>query len=145
MACPDYDDGLSPACVQVDAAGSAAWTWRDVMNPADFLIVTIIVDGEDHAIRLAEVLVEERLAASVQVPPPHESYRMMADGGGLAVYREWAVRAVTIAGRFEALSDRAAALPGIVMPGITAAPLSVVHPRFEGWLQQVLVACTECG
>ena len=114
------------------------------MDPADFLIVTIIVDGEAHAIRLAEVLVEERLAASVQVPPPHESYRMM-EAGGMAVYREWAVRAVTIASRFDALSDRAATLPGIVMPGITAAPLSVVHPRFEGWLQQVLVACTECG
>ncbi len=114
------------------------------MDPADFLIVTIIVDGEAHAIRLAEVLVEERLAASVQVPPPHESYRMM-ETGGMAVYREWAVRAVTIAGRFDALSDRAATLPGIVMPGITAAPLSVVHPKFTGWLEQVLVACTECG
>ena len=114
------------------------------MDPADFLIVTIIVDGEAHAIRLAEVLVEERLAASVQVPPPHESYRMMAEGG-MAVYREWGVRAVTIASRFDALAERAGKLPGIVMPGITAAQLSVVHPKFEGWLQQVMVACSECG
>ncbi len=114
------------------------------MNPADFLIVTIIVDGEAHAIRLAEVLVEERLAASVQVPPPHESYRMM-ETGGMAVYREWAVRAVTVASRFDQLSERAGRMTGIVMPGITAAPLTVVHPKFEGWLQQVMSACTECG
>jgi uncharacterized protein involved in tolerance to divalent cations len=114
------------------------------MNPADFLIVTIIVDGEAHAIRLAEVLVEERLAASVQVPPAHESYRMMA-AGGMAVYREWAVRAVTIASKFDALAERAGGMTGIVTPGITAAPLTVVHPKFEGWLQQVLAACTECG
>ena len=114
------------------------------MNPEDFLIVTIIVDGESHAIRLAEVLVEERLAASVQVPPPHESYRMM-ETGGMAVYREWAVRAVTLASRFDALAERAGMLPGIVMPGITAAPLTVVHPKFEGWLQQVMTACTDCG
>ena len=112
------------------------------MDVKDFLLVTIIVDSHAHATHLAEVLVEEKLAAAVQVPPSHEAWRLL--NGGLAVYQEWAVRAVTIASRFEALSARAAALPGIVMPGITAAPLTLVHPGFDGWLKQVLEACDGC-
>ncbi len=110
------------------------------MQPGDFLTVTIIVNTEDHAIRLAETLVEEHLAGSVHIEPPHSAYRLQP-GVGLAVFQEWAVRAVTLATRFDALCERAAALPGIVMPGITATPLSVMHPRLEGWLNQVMQAC----
>jgi uncharacterized protein involved in tolerance to divalent cations len=109
------------------------------MQAEDFLMVTIIVDSSDHAIRLAEVLVTEHLAATVQVPQSHEAWRLL--DGQLAQFREWAVRAVTISARFDALCARAAQLPGIVMPGITATALTEIHPRFEGWLNEVLRAC----
>ena len=110
------------------------------MEPGDFLAVNVIVDSADHAVHLAETLVLERLAATAPVEAPHEAYRLV-DGEELAVYREWTVRAITIADRFDALCERAAGLPGIVVPGITAAPLTLMHPRLEGWLRQVLRAC----
>lgn len=110
------------------------------MQPGDFLMVHIIMDDADHAIRLAETLVLERLAATAHIEAPHEAYRL-AGGEELAVYREWTVQAITLASRFDSLCERAAASPGIVMPGITAAPLTLLHPRLEGWLRQVMQAC----
>ena len=111
------------------------------MQPGDFLTVGIIVDSADHAIRMAEALVLERLAATAHIEPPHEAYRL-AGGEELAVYREWTMRAITLSARFDALCERAADLPGIVLPGITAAPLTLMHPRLEGWLRQVMHACS---
>jgi uncharacterized protein involved in tolerance to divalent cations len=131
-----------PASSAIDARlGRAAATkaLETAMEPDDFLLVTIILDSEEHAIRLAETLVTEHLAATVQIPPSHEAWRLL--DGQLAQFREWAVRAVTVTRRFDALCDRAAGMSGIVMPGITAVPLSVMHPRFEGWLNEVLRAC----
>jgi uncharacterized protein involved in tolerance to divalent cations len=110
------------------------------MQLGDFLTVTIIMNNEDHAIRLAETLVLEHLAATAHIEQPHEAYRLV-EGDELAVFREWSVRAVTLASRFDRLCDRVSGLPGIVMPGITAAPLTLMHPRLEGWMQQVMRAC----
>ncbi|MFL5334744.1 MAG: divalent cation tolerance protein CutA [Geminicoccaceae bacterium] len=112
------------------------------MQAGDFLNVSIIVDSEDHAIRLAETVVQERLAATAHIEQSHEAYRLVG-GRELAVYREWTVRFITLASRFDALCERAAGLPGIVMPGITAVPLTMMHPQLEGWLQQVMQACGE--
>lgn len=109
------------------------------MDVSDFLLVTIIVDSREHAVQLAERLVEQRLAATAAVPHPHEAWRL--ENGALVEYQEWALRAVTVAGRFDALCERAADTPGIVMPGVIAAPLTVVHPRFETWLHEVMQAC----
>ena len=114
------------------------------MQPGDVLLATLIMDSEDHARRVAEVMVEERLAATAHVPEPHDAYRL-EPGGGLAVYREWAVRLVTLAPLFDALAERASHMPGIVMPGITAAPLTLRHPRFEHWLAEVTRACRGQG
>ena len=110
------------------------------MQPGDFLAVNVIVDRADYAVQLAETLVLERLAATAHIEASHEAYRLV-DGDELSLQREWTVRAITIADRFDALCERAAGLPGIVVPGITAAPLTLMHPRLEGWLQQVMHAC----
>ena len=110
------------------------------MQPGDFLAVNVIVDRADHAVQLAETLGLERLAATAHIEASHEAYRLV-DGDELSLQREWTVRAITIADRFDALCERAAGLPGIVVPGITAAPLTLMHPRLEGWLRQVMRAC----
>lgn len=103
------------------------------------LIVTIIVDGEDHALRMAETVVAERLAASANVQAAHTSYRTMDDD--LIVYREYAIRAITTPARFDALCERVSGLPGIVLPGVTAQATDAAHPLFEKWIEQVLRAC----
>jgi uncharacterized protein involved in tolerance to divalent cations len=107
------------------------------------LVVTIIVDGEDHALRMAETLVLERLCASANVQSAHTSYRW--EDGELIVYREHAIRAVTVPQRFEALCERVSALPGIVLPGVTAAATEAAHPLFEPWIRQVFQACRADG
>ena len=103
------------------------------------LIVTIIVDEERHATRIAETLVLERLAASANIQPDHTAYRMQDDE--LIVYSECAIRAVTIPARFDALCERVSAMPGIVLPGVTAQATDAAHPLFEDWIQQVFHAC----
>lgn len=108
-------------------------------TPPRILLVTIIVDEEDHALRMAETLVLERLAASANVLPAHTSYRW--EDGELIVYREHAIRAVTVPARFEALCERVSHLPGIVLPGVTAEATDAAHPLFEPWIRKVFQAC----
>src|SRR4051794_14834959 len=103
------------------------------------LVVTIIVDSEDHATRMAETLVEERLVATANVQRAHIAYRLK--DGVLSAYREYAIRATTTTTRFDALIERVAGLPGIILPGVTAERLTAAHPRFEPWLRQVLETC----
>lgn len=103
------------------------------------LVVTIIVDGEDHAVGMAEKVVVERLAASANVQAAHTAFR--TQDGELIVYREYAIRAITVPARFDALCERVSGLPGIVLPGVTAQATDAAHPRFEPWIQQVLRAC----
>ncbi|MCK8784651.1 divalent cation tolerance protein CutA [Roseomonas sp. NAR14] len=109
------------------------------MSEPSVLLVSITVDDETHALRMAERLVMEHLAASANVQAAHTSFRL--EHGQLVEYQETSIRATTTTARFDALCERVSTMPGIVMPGISATPLTMSHPRFEPWIHAVLEAC----
>lgn len=99
------------------------------------MMVRIIMDTERHAHLAAEALVRDRLAATVSVQAPHTVYREVQ--GELGMYQEYALLAVTTPEGFDRLCERAAGMPGVVVPGILAQRVDTAHPALEPFIRAV--------
>ncbi|HEV8149669.1 MAG TPA: divalent-cation tolerance protein CutA [Gemmatimonadales bacterium] len=96
--------------------------------------VATTLDSEVAAGRLAATLVEERLAACVQVSGPLQSiYRWE---GAVSTTTEWTCTAKTVETRLPALLARIRALHPYQQPEIVATAISTGDPGYLDWLRK---------
>jgi periplasmic divalent cation tolerance protein len=96
------------------------------------LFVYVTAATADEARRIGRTLVEEGLAACVNLPAPHTAiYRWQ---GAIAEEAEQALIAKTTAARFDALARRVRALSSYTLPCIVALPVSAGDPEFLAWI-----------
>jgi periplasmic divalent cation tolerance protein len=97
------------------------------------LQVQTTIDDEAVAGRLAEALVEERLAACVQVLGPIRStYRWQ---GRVEITTEWLLLAKTTAARYEVLAERLRAHHPYDEPELIALPVNRGSPGYLAWVE----------
>jgi periplasmic divalent cation tolerance protein len=100
--------------------------------PDQYLMVMTTTDARPDAERLARGVVEQRLAACVQVLGPISStYRWK---GGTETAEEWLCLMKTTAARFDALAAHVDANHGYETPELTAVPVSQGSPAYLAWL-----------
>ena len=101
------------------------------MTPA--IVVLVTVGSEQEAETIATALLEERLAACVNVTSPIRSlYRWE---GRIADDREWQMVIKTQARLFEALAARVRALHSYDVPEIIALPVLAGTTDYVDWIQ----------
>ena len=102
----------------------------------DFIIAYITTKDRDQALAIGRALVEERLAACVNVT-----------GGMTSIYRwdgeictddEAVLIAKTSAGKFGALSARVKQLHTYTCPCVVSIPITGGSEEYLGWLAQCL-------
>ncbi|HWN08527.1 MAG TPA: divalent-cation tolerance protein CutA [Pyrinomonadaceae bacterium] len=101
--------------------------------PEDAIVVFITAPNKDEAARLAEMLVEKRLAACVQILPGLESvYRWQ---GQIERQAEVLLIAKTFSGKFDYLSREVTALHSYETPEIVAVPIVNGSRPYLAWLK----------
>ena len=101
------------------------------MTPA--IVVLVTVGSEQEAETIATALLEERLAACVNVTSPVRSlYRWE---GRIADDREWLLLIKTQARLFEALAARVRTLHSYDLPEIIALPVLAGTTDYVDWIQ----------
>ncbi len=97
------------------------------------IVVLVTVGSEQEAETIATALLEERLAACVNVTSPVRSlYRWE---GRIADDREWQMVIKTQARLFEALAARVRALHSYDVPEIIALPVLAGATDYVDWIQ----------
>ncbi len=94
------------------------------------LIYTVCKDVEE-ARRIGRVLVEERLAACVNIFPIYSYYWWQ---GELVADQEAVLIAKTRSGRFDTVAERIASLHSYTVPAIFSIPLGAVRDSYLQWL-----------
>ena len=103
----------------------------------DYLLVLCTCPDQESATRIAERLVDERLAACVSLVPGLTSiYRWQ---GAIKREAEVLLLVKTVAGRFAALSERLRALHPYEVPEIIALPITAGLPDYLSWM----TTCTQ--
>lgn len=103
-------------------------------GPAESPIVTVyaVFGSDEEARRIARSLVEERLAACVNILGPcHSIYRWE---GRIEEADEVAALFKTGAARAEALVARLAELHSYEVPSLVVWPISKAWPAYAGWV-----------
>lgn len=100
--------------------------------PADAIVVFITAPNRDEAARLAEMLIERRLAGCVQILPGVESvYRWQ---GQIERQEEVLLIAKTLSGKLDDLSREVIALHSYETPEIVAVPIVSGSGPYLEWL-----------
>jgi periplasmic divalent cation tolerance protein len=97
------------------------------------LSVYVTAADAEEARRIGRALVEENLAACVNVLPGHTAIHRWQ--GKLEEGSEWAFLAKTTAGRFDALRARIRALHSYDLPCIVAFPAETGDADFLDWVR----------
>ena len=98
------------------------------------LMAYVTAADEDEARRIAKTLVEERLAACVNILGRIESVYHWA--GGVQSSNETAFLAKTTEARFYALAARVRELHSYELPCVVALPLVRGEAAFLGWIEE---------
>jgi periplasmic divalent cation tolerance protein len=100
--------------------------------PDQYLMAMTTTDAREDAERLARDVVEQRLAACVQVLGPISStYRWK---GEIETAGEWLCLMKTTAARFDALAAHVEANHGYETPELTAVPFSHGSAGYLAWV-----------
>ena len=100
----------------------------------DALVVLVTVGSESEAETIANALLDERLAACVNIGGPIRSlYRWQ---GRIADDREWQLVIKTRSDLFDALADRVQALHSYDVPEVVALPVTAGSPAYLEWLKE---------
>jgi periplasmic divalent cation tolerance protein len=102
-------------------------------DASDAIVVFISCADRDEAIKLAEMLVEERVAACVQVLPEVESIFYWQEN--MERQPEVLILAKTMRARFDELETRVRELHSYETPEIIACPIAAVSAPYLDWLQ----------
>lgn len=96
------------------------------------VVIVTVCDRQETADGIATRLVEERLAACVQVGGPVQStYRW---DGRLERTEEWTCQVKTARTRVSAILERIASLHPYDVPEILVLPVLDGHPEYLAWL-----------
>ena len=98
----------------------------------DAIVVFMTASNADEARRIADHLVEEQLAACVQILPEIESIYRWNDE--IQREKELLILAKTTADRFPALEKSVRAIHSYETPEIVAVPASEVSEPYRAWL-----------
>ena len=99
----------------------------------DYIVILVTAGSEAEAEKIAKALVEERLAACVNLMNPIRSiYRWE---GKIADDREWLLLIRTRAEGFSAVADRVKALHSYQVPEVIALPILAGTEGYLRWLQ----------
>ncbi len=106
------------------------------MNPLPFIQVTTTTATEAYARQIATALVEQRLAACVQIEGPLESvYRWQ---GQVEQAQEWRCTVKTRDSLFEAVTRAICNLHPYECPEILATPIVACSEAYQTWLEEQL-------
>jgi periplasmic divalent cation tolerance protein len=97
-------------------------------------VVLCTFPSAEKAAEIARILVEERLAACVNLAPPVRS--IYAWRGKVEDEQETLAIMKTTAARFEALAKRIAQLHPYEVPEVIALPISDGHAPYLAWLTE---------
>ena len=110
-------------------------------TPQDAIVVFITAGNRDEAVRLAEMLVEVRLAACVQILPGVESvYRWQ---GKIERQNEVLLIAKTLNSKFDELEKEVRAVHSYETPEIVAVPVVSGSGPYLEWLMASVGASPE--
>ncbi|GAN75951.1 divalent-cation tolerance protein CutA [Acidisphaera rubrifaciens] len=98
---------------------------------ADIVFVYVTCADADEARRIGRTLVEERLAACVNLRAHETIYRWQ---GAIESGPEWALIAKTTRAAFARLRDRVAALHSYTVPCIVAVPVADGLAAYLDWV-----------
>ena len=99
------------------------------------LVVFVTCGSEEEALKIAHALVEERMAACVNLMSPIRSiYRWE---GKIWDEKEWLLIIKTQAARFEDLEKRVKALHSYSVPEIIALPIMKGSSSYLNWLKEM--------
>jgi periplasmic divalent cation tolerance protein len=99
----------------------------------DYIVILVTAGSETEAETIAKTLVEERLAACVNIINPIRSlYRWE---GKIADDREWLLIIKTQAARFATVEARVKALHSYQVPEVIALPILAGAEGYLRWLQ----------
>jgi len=97
------------------------------------LIVSTTTDSREQADAIASALIEQRLAACVQIGGPLTSvYRWQ---GKVETAQEWSCAAKTTAERFEQVAAAIRQLHSYEEPEIIATPIVAGSPGYLQWIE----------
>ena len=100
------------------------------------VIVTTSIDQEDVAIKLAEVVLEKRLAACVQILPPITSLYWWE--GEIASDKEYLVSMKSDRNLFNHLIDSIRAVHSYEVPEIIATQIVEIDKDYSAWMKKEL-------
>ena len=99
------------------------------------LVVFVTCGSEEEGLKIAHALVEERLAACVNLVSPIRSiYRWE---GKICDEKEWLLIIKTQTARFDDLEKRVKALHSYSVPEIIALPIVTGSPSYLNWLEEM--------
>jgi len=99
---------------------------------ADYILILVTAGSEPEAEKIARALVEERLAACVNIISPIRSiYRWE---GKVQDDHEWLLVIKTQATHFAAIEARVKALHSYQVPEVIALPIVAGSEQYLGWL-----------
>src|SRR2546423_382693 len=101
-------------------------------QPSDPIVVLMTAASVEEATRIAETLVNSRLAACVQLLPEMQSIYLWK--GGVEREREVLMIAKTTVANFEHLQSRVRALHSYETPEIIALPIVAASEDYLKWL-----------
>ena len=97
------------------------------------LVVMCAVGSRDEAAGIAHALIEQRLAACVQMTPVESWYRW---DGAVQHEPEAVLHIKTMRSRFAQLCETIEALHSYDVPEIVALPITDASPRYLDWVRQ---------
>lgn len=104
------------------------------MSGTDKIVVLMTASSEDEAVKIASALVEDELAACVNIVPGIRSiYRWE---GKVCDDREVLLVAKTRLSAFDALKDRVLSLHSYTTPEIIALPVTVGFEKYLKWVDE---------
>ncbi|MGH7964957.1 MAG: divalent-cation tolerance protein CutA [Candidatus Binatia bacterium] len=98
----------------------------------DYVVILVTAGSEAEAEKIAKALVEERLAACVNIVNPIRSIYHWE--GKVADDREWLLLIKTRADSFSAVADRVKALHSYQVPEVIALPIVAGTEEYLRWL-----------
>src|SRR5512139_1720751 len=99
------------------------------------IVVLVTCGSEEEALRIANALVEEHLAACVNVISPIRSvYRWE---GKIWDEREWLLMIKTQSQRFGELEKKVKSLHSYIVPEIVSLPIVEGSPSYLNWLEEM--------
>jgi periplasmic divalent cation tolerance protein len=107
----------------------------DALNPTGYGVVLVTVASQSDATAIATILIEEKLAACINVFPVKSIYQWE---GNIQQESEFQLIIKTNLAKFAELSSRIQEIHSYEVPEIIALPIVSGSESYLGWLNSVL-------